>query len=164
MRTPLILGLLGALFLPLSLAGQETKPVNQQDWEITSEEAARENPVEPEEETLQEGKVLFDSQCAMCHGKTGDGKGDLAASLGAKIADLTNPATLRGITDGALFAMLTKGKGKMPGLENRLPDLFQWKLVNYIRTLSAPASSSAGNGGASNTAAKQPQTSSSPPE
>ncbi len=140
MRTPLILGLLGALFLPLSLAGQETKPVNQQDWEITSEEAARENPVEPEEETLQEGKVLFDSQCAMCHGKTGDGKGDLAASLGAKIADLTNPATLRGITDGALFAMLTKGKGKMPGLENRLPDLFQWKLVNYIRTLSSAAS------------------------
>lgn len=140
MRTPLILGLLGVLFLPLFLAGQETAPVNQQDWEITSEEAARENPLEPEEETLQEGKVLFDSQCAMCHGKTGDGKGDLAASLGAKIADLTNPATLRGITDGALFAMLTKGKGKMPGLENRLPDLFQWKLVNYIRTLSSSAS------------------------
>ncbi|MCH8269501.1 MAG: hypothetical protein IH846_18540, partial [Acidobacteria bacterium] len=67
--------------MPLSLAGQETKPVNQQDWEITSEEAARENPVEPEEETLQEGKVLFDSQRALCHGKSGDGKGDLAASL-----------------------------------------------------------------------------------
>ena len=140
MRTPLILGLLGTLFLPSFLAGQETEPVNQQDWKITSEEAARENPVEPEEETLQEGKVLFDSQCAMCHGKTGDGKGDLAASLGAKIADLTNPATLRGITDGALFAMLTKGKGKMPGLENRLPDLFKWKLVNYIRTFSSAAS------------------------
>lgn len=141
MRTSLTLGLLGALFLPLFLASQETKPVNQQDWEITPEEAAQENPVQPEEETLQEGKVLFDSQCAMCHGKTGDGKGDLAASLGAKIADLTNPATLRGITDGALFAMLTKGKGKMPGLENRLPDLFKWKLVNYIRTFSSAASS-----------------------
>ncbi len=108
MRTPLILGVLGVLFLPLFLAGQETGPVNQQAWEITAEETARENPVEPEEETLQEGKVLFDSQCAMCHGKTGDGKGDLAASLGVKIADLTNPARLRGITDGALFAMLTK--------------------------------------------------------
>ena len=149
MRTPLILGLLGVLFLPSFLAGQETAPVNQQDWEITSEEAARENPLEPEEETLQEGKVLFDSQCAMCHGKSGDGKGDLAASLGAKIADLTNPATLRGITDGALFAMLTKGKGKMPGLENRLPELFQWKLVNYIRTLSAAASSTGAEEGQS---------------
>ena len=140
MRTPLTLGLLGALLFPLFSAGQESDPVIQQDWKITPEEAARENPVEPEEETLQEGKLLYDSQCAMCHGKTGDGKGDLAASLGTKVAALTDPATLRGVTDGALFAMLTKGKGKMPGLENRLPDLFKWKLVNYIRTFSATAS------------------------
>ena len=140
MQTPLTLSLLGALLFPLFLAGQETDPVIQQDWEITPEEAARENPVQPEEETLQEGKVLYDSQCAMCHGKTGDGKGELVASLGTKVATLTDPATLRGVTDGALFAMLTKGKGKMPGLEDRLSDLFKWKLVNYIRTLSAAAS------------------------
>ncbi|MDP2735471.1 MAG: cytochrome c, partial [bacterium] len=50
-------------------------------------------------------------------------------------SDLRNPETLKGISDGAVLAMVTKGKGKMPGAENRLTDEQKWKLVNYMRTL-----------------------------
>ena len=150
MRIFSLFGLLGVVCGSLLLWGQDTQKL--QAWEITAEEAAKENPIKPDEEILKESKVLFDSQCAMCHGKRGDGKGDLADTLGMKLSDLADPKTLQGLSDGALFAMITKGKGKMPSQEGRLPDAFKWKLVHYMRALSAIAGSSATTSGSATTA------------
>ena len=84
-----------------------------------------------------DGTKIYASKCAMCHGKAGDGKGDLAAVLSSKVPDMTLPEALRGISDGALFARITKGKGDCPDQQDRLPDPIKWKLVNHIRKLTS---------------------------
>ena len=92
------------------------------------------NPVKPTAESLAQGKKYYGYDCAMCHGKTGDGKGEV--DPGDKLPDFTNPASLKDKTDGELFCSLKKGKGHMP-LENiRITPNELWNLVNYVRSLS----------------------------
>ncbi|MBI3895714.1 MAG: cytochrome c [Acidobacteria bacterium] len=137
MRILTILGLVAILCWSPPLGAQETASDKLRDWKITPEEAARENPLKPEKESLEQGRVLFESQCGMCHGVKGDGKGSLASVLEVEIPSFTNPETLKGLSDGAVLAMITKGKDKMPGGEGRLTDEQKWKMINYIRTLPA---------------------------
>jgi mono/diheme cytochrome c family protein len=72
----------------------------------------------------------------MCHGVGGDGKGDLAVELKWEVKDWRNPEALKGMTDGALFYILAKGRGHMPDQESRMSDAQKWNLVNFIRSLA----------------------------
>ena len=103
---------------------------------IPPEEANRENPVKRTESVLAEGKKLYGYQCAMCHGAKGDGKSDLAESMKMTLKDYTNADSLKDLTDGALFYILTKGKGKMPSQEGRMSATQQWNLIHYIRSFA----------------------------
>ena len=154
MRMLTIISLVALLYWSVPLEAQEEASRKLQDWKVTPEEAARENPLKPDKESLAQGRVLFESQCGMCHGVKGDGKGSLAPDLGVDIPDYTKPETLKGLSDGALLAMITKGKGKMPGGEGRFTDEQKWKMINYIRTLST--------GGATQEAEPSPNQSGSP--
>ena len=46
------------------------------------------------------------------------------------------PALLAGKTDGELFYIITKGKGKMMGEGDRAPETMRWNLVNLVRSIS----------------------------
>ena len=92
------------------------------------------NPVKPTPESIAQGKKYYGYDCAMCHGATGNGKGEV--DTGEKLPDFTNPALMQEITDGQMFCSLKKGKGHMP-LENiRISPNELWNLVNYVRSLS----------------------------
>lgn len=114
---------------------QETKKESPAQ-EIPPEAAKRANPVKPTAESIAAGKGLFATQCTMCHGAEGNGKGDLAVELKLKPPDWTDPAAHKDRTDGALFYVLTKGHGAMPGQEDRLKDEQKWNLINFIRSLA----------------------------
>jgi mono/diheme cytochrome c family protein len=96
----------------------------------------RKNPVKPTPENLAEAKKFFGYDCAMCHGAAGDGQGDLAASMGLKMKDWRDPSTLAAISDGAIFDLIAKGKGKMTGEGDRVSQEMVWKLVNYVRSFT----------------------------
>jgi mono/diheme cytochrome c family protein len=113
---------------------EEDKPA---DHKITAADIARTNPVKPTPEGLAQARRVFGYDCAMCHGAQGDGKGDLVESMKLNVRDLRDPATLVGKTDGELFAVITKGKGKMMGEGDRQPEQIRWELVNFVRSLSA---------------------------
>ncbi len=101
-------------------------------------EARRANPLKPTPESLASGKSIFGYDCAQCHGAAGDGKGNVPKDL--KIPDLTNPTTLKDLTDGALFYRIKNGHGGMPPEGNRVQTSQLWDLVNYVRSLApAPA-------------------------
>lgn len=102
---------------------------------ITPQEKALKNPEKFTEDSVAKGEKLYATQCAMCHGKTGNGKGDLAAVMHVSPPDFTNPATLVKRTDGELFTIINKGSGKMPGEGHRLKEDQAWELVNFLRTL-----------------------------
>lgn len=96
----------------------------------------RKNPVKPTPENLAEAKKFFGFDCAMCHGATGDGKGDLAPSMGLKMTDWRDTSKVADMPDGELFDIVMKGKGKMEGEGDRISAELGWKLVNYVRALA----------------------------
>lgn len=137
-RYAVVLGLL--LWVGLAGFSQEKEAQKEPpEFKIPSEDAQRQNPVKPNPISLAQGKKLYGFDCAMCHGKEGDGKGDLAGEMGLKLRDYRDPASLKEFTDGELFYILAKGKGKMPGDEERMKPEQRWQLVNYIRSMAKKA-------------------------
>jgi mono/diheme cytochrome c family protein len=132
----LLIGLFG-----FSQEKQEKKenPPAASEFKIPAEEAKRENPIKPTEASIAEGKRLHATQCAMCHGKEGDGKGDLAQEMELNMRDWRDPAALKDFTDGALFYVLHKGKDTMPGQEGRMRAEQEWNMINFIRSLAKKA-------------------------
>ena len=79
-------------------------------------------------------KKLYDLDCALCHGATGDGKTDLGKDMQLTMLDWTDPKALAGMSDQAIFDAIRKGKGKMPPEDaSRAKDDEVKALVTYIR-------------------------------
>ena len=101
---------------------------------IPAADAAKTNPVKPSPEGIAAAKKLYGYHCAMCHGKDGDGKGDLATEMKLPLKDWRDPSALAKMTDGELFYIITNGRGKMVGGEgDRTKEEVRWNLVNYVR-------------------------------
>jgi mono/diheme cytochrome c family protein len=110
--------------------------VTNPHYAITDEERARKNPVDFTELTVQRGRKLFASQCAMCHGDKADGKGEVAQEMKITLPDFTTPETLKGRTDGELFKIISLGNPVMPAQDKRMKDIHVWELVNFLRAVS----------------------------
>lgn len=127
---------------PLAVQEQEQKEAPAAEGEqavplvIPEEEKNRKNPIAPKEESLGIGRKIFTSQCGMCHGEKGDGKGDLAQEMTLTVPDFTNAEAQKKRTDGELFYILLQGHGHMPSQGKRLREEQKWHLINYIRTLA----------------------------
>jgi len=103
---------------------------------MTAEDAARKNPITPTPEGMSEARKLFGYNCAMCHGKSGDGKGDLAADMKLDLRDWRDASSIEKMTDGELFWIVSNGKGKMPGEGDRTPEKTRWNFVNVVRSFA----------------------------
>src|SRR5271157_5447854 len=110
-------------------------PSPAHDVVISPEDAARKNPVRFSEASVDRGKKFYNTQCALCHGEKGDGKGDLAKEMTLTLPDFTKPDALAKRTDGELFAIIGTGKNPMPSQKGRMTDAQLWNLVNYLRAL-----------------------------
>jgi mono/diheme cytochrome c family protein len=100
----------------------------------------KENPVKSSPEVLAAAKKVFGYDCAMCHGESGNGKGDLVESMSLKMKDGHDPAVLTGLSDGEIFDLIVKGKDKMVGEGDRLAPAKVWGLVHYVRTFAKKSS------------------------
>jgi mono/diheme cytochrome c family protein len=91
-----------------------------------------------------EGRKLYASYCATCHGDNGRGDGTAAKSLPAKPADHTNGAVMNQLNDKFLLDVISKGGGAvgkstfMPAWSGALNDKQIRDLVAFIRTLAVP--------------------------
>jgi mono/diheme cytochrome c family protein len=104
---------------------------------IPAADAAKKNPGKPTPEGLAEARKLYGYHCAMCHGKDGDGKGEVAADMKLKLKDWRDPNSLAKMTDGELFYVVTNGRGKMTGGEgDRTKEEVRWNLVNVVRAFA----------------------------
>jgi mono/diheme cytochrome c family protein len=107
------------------------------EYKISPEDQARVNPVKSSTEGLVEARKVFGYDCEMCHGPKGDGKGDVVESMKLTMHDWRDPATLANMTDGEIFYIITKGKGKMMAEGDRVPEKLRWNLVNLVRAMAA---------------------------
>jgi len=91
-----------------------------------------------------EGRKLYATYCASCHGDKGKGDGMAAKSLPAKPTDHTNGAVMNQLNDKFLTELITKGGsavGKsafMPSWGSALNEKQIRELVVFIRTLAVP--------------------------
>jgi mono/diheme cytochrome c family protein len=83
--------------------------------------------------SIERGKMLFDINCAMCHGPEGKGDGLIAHYL-PETADLTSQ-NIQNLTDDQIFLVVTNGKNRMPSWQENLSPGDTWDIVNYVRTL-----------------------------
>lgn len=125
--------LLGVFFPRLNFT--QEKPASTEPA-MTPEDVAKKNPVPPTAESLAEARKFFGYNCAMCHGKSGDGKGDLAADMKLELRNWRDPASLEKQTDGELFWIISNGKGKMPGNSDREKERMRWNYVNLVRSFA----------------------------
>jgi mono/diheme cytochrome c family protein len=142
-RALLVLGLLllasfGVVAARHNIAQEKPKDAQagSGDSKITQEDIDKKNPVKLTPEGLAEARRIYGYDCAMCHGEHGDGKGDLVESMKLKMSDWRNPGALEGKTDGEIFYIIGKGKGKMPGEADRVKEPVLWNLVNLVRSFA----------------------------
>jgi mono/diheme cytochrome c family protein len=139
------------LLLVVLLSAQQkptTPPAKSSFYTVPVAAAQKENPVKATPESLARGKKKYGYDCVMCHGKDGNGKGEVAADMKLKMHDETDPATLKDFTDGALFYIIRNGKDQMPPEGDRVKPEEMWDMVNYVRSFSkkqAPAEDKAPN-------------------
>ena len=130
-REVLAAGFLMSLFV----AGCKQTP--RSEYKIPPEEVSRENPVKVTDASIVEGNQAYVKyDCQVCHAKNGDGKGFMAGASHYDCRDWRDTASLKNFTDGELFYIIVKGKGTMPGYEQKVDSAAAWAMVNYIRAFA----------------------------
>ncbi|RLA08783.1 MAG: hypothetical protein DRQ51_01140 [Gammaproteobacteria bacterium] len=82
------------------------------------------------------GKKTYQTYCAVCHGKDGDGDGIMTNLIGITPTDHTNPINTNKLSNQDLIQSIQKGKGRfMPAWDGILNKQEVAGLVSYIRLL-----------------------------
>ena len=94
------------------------------------------NPVRRDVQTTRRAETLYAQNCAMCHGKQGDGQAPVAQRF--QQAGRVPPVDLRAQraasrTDGELHWIISNGLGGMPPFGSLLSDEERWLLVQSVR-------------------------------
>ena len=130
MLKPLFALLAFLIFAPLQ---QPAAPPAQST--IPADAAHLVNPVKPTPESQAKVKKMYGYDCAMCHGATGNGKGDVT-DLKPAPRDYTDPAALKDLSDGEIFYIIKNGKGQMPSEGDRAKTDELWNMVILVRSFS----------------------------
>ncbi|MEP7155973.1 MAG: cytochrome c [Betaproteobacteria bacterium] len=100
------------------------------------------NPLVAAKADPKAGESLFQgnagpSNCAICHGVKGDGKGILASQYDPPPRNFSCAMTINGVPDGQLFWIIRFGSpGTAMPPHPALKDDQIWQLVMYLRQLS----------------------------
>ncbi len=98
------------------------------------------NPYQKNNQTIQEGKGIYASNCAPCHGENFDGKGLASVGFIPPPANFSDPGTIAQLQESYLFWRIKKGgvglpiegmpwKSAMPRWEHELTDEKIWKVI-----------------------------------
>jgi len=77
-----------------------------------------------------EGKTLYDTKCAQCHGKDG-----VAKPPGRGSKNFNDPAFQSAWSEEAIAKITSDGKGKMPGYRSKLSSEQIKAVVAHVKTL-----------------------------
>jgi mono/diheme cytochrome c family protein len=97
--------------------------------------------IELNQALLERGQRQFEIYCAVCHGASGNGKGvtskfGILTAFNFHQAGSTDPANVAAYrADGAIFDVMTNGKGLMGPYGGNLVLRDRWAIVAYIRAM-----------------------------
>ncbi len=86
--------------------------------------------------TIDEGKSVYQANCASCHGPQGGGDGPQAGSLSTPPGNLGDLEKMAARSQNDLFQVVSDGsQPAMPGFAGKLSEDERWAVVQYVRTL-----------------------------
>jgi len=93
------------------------------------------NPLDSSAATVAEGKRLYGVFCMPCHGADGVQPG----LVGEKYAGVPSykSAALINITEGHIFHVLSRGKGRMAAYNTQLNAEERWQIAKYVKVLQS---------------------------
>ena len=125
----------------MMLPPEGTVPRGQPPYKYQNDPLAAEknlvNPLKGDRspEVISTGKEHYTAYCALCHGTTGQGDGQIAEKMAVKPPTLLSDK-VKNFSDGRIFHIITAGQGVMGAYVHQLKnEEDRWKVVNYIRSL-----------------------------
>ncbi len=110
---------------------ESSNPVSEEDrWHLIATVYSLATPLE----AVEAGQVVYEENCAACHGETGLGDGPDAANAEAEIPDLTNVRYWFNRSNETVFEAIEGGS--VPDHAYELTDQERWDVVDYARTFS----------------------------
>src|SRR5208282_3663377 len=114
------------IFLPLLLLAEVDK-----NFHNAPESAQKmKNPYDGQPAAIATGKQLYAHNCLSCHGRTGEGTGNVPSLVDGKLETATG---------GEVFWFITRGD-KDNGMPSwaQLPQKQRWEIVSYVKSLGLP--------------------------
>lgn len=93
------------------------------------------NPVQMTKDTLEYGKLMYETNCVVCHGEGGHGNGYVVGAEKYPTPPTLLSQRVRNWEDAELYHVITNGQGRMWSYKNNLYPLERWAVVNYVRAL-----------------------------
>ena len=121
------------ILIPDFTMAQTSQPANP-IWE------SFENPLEATPDVLARGEMMYNRNCAVCHGADGYGANASIASVHPTLLafNLADGAAVDH-TDAYIYGMIRVGRGLMPSYGHAVTHWDRWAIVNYVRQLQANA-------------------------
>jgi copper transport protein len=102
------------------------------DRPLSKQQASAQNPVDASPESIARGAMLFNQNCALCHGESGRGDGPASAGLRIQPANLYDHIPYH--PDQFFFGVITNGlSGVMPSFKSSISEDDRWNILNYMR-------------------------------
>lgn len=95
------------------------------------------NPLTASPDVLKQGRALFDTYCAVCHGADGGGTGPVGQFFRG-IPELS-AEPIQTYPDGMIYSIIREGGFEMPGYAETMSVPERWALVHFVRTLRRPS-------------------------
>ena len=124
-----------SVILLLLISFQTKAQPKEAGWNIPSWADTTKRRFELTPAAVQEGKTLYATYCAACHGKNGNGEGAPGMSFEVKPANFHDWETMHQ-KDGTLFWKIAKGHGQMPAFGSTLTERQRWEIIGFLRVLA----------------------------
>jgi mono/diheme cytochrome c family protein len=106
---------------------------------IDAQYASKVSPLEPTAEVIESGRVVYQGNCAACHGPAGSGDGEAGAALSPAPADLRGLGQRPIASDAYLYWTIAEGGAPVGSAMLPFKDALQddeiWSVIAYLRQL-----------------------------